>query len=371
MRRTIALVAILVVAAPVAQAQGPAPRTFLRWPHERADLSEVERRRLRDSVFLVNNFGLYQGSDAPESVYFHDGLDIVLPNGTPLYAIAPGYVRAIIGQPPYRHMIVEDAERPGWAWQYVHIDDIAFRVGEFVPDGAALAVVSFVGLEHVHLNRVLIEEGGSWNDVYALSFVQSIHLFEFNDTEPPTIQTPFRYFINDADLELRDGSPVRVSGEVDIVAAMRDGGQYAHGNAGSLRGYGDRLAPERAVVSIARGDRPNEPVWEHVAFDFSKLVLGFRRGFSLRDPDRVYTIFKFRPLVQTAPPGNYNRVFSYYVLTNRGNDEVEPRRIDAADGRAAWDTRALPDGEYVVTVRAWDAAGNVAAASDRVIVANR
>jgi hypothetical protein len=295
----------------------------------------------------------------------------VLPNGTPIYAITSGYVRVVFGQPPYRWVIVEDAEQPGWAWQYVHIDGVEPRVGEFVPDGARLAVVSFQGLEHIHLNRVYLEERGNWNDTYALNFVQSIGLFEFVDTVAATIETPFRYFLNESDEELRNGSPTRVSGEVDIVAGIRDGGEYAGGDLGVLRDYGNRLAPERVRVSIAAAARPDDVLWEHVALDFSRIILAFRRGHALRDPDRVYALFKYRPLVETRPPGNHDRVFSYYVLTNHGNNAAEPRRIDPADGRASWDTRAFPDGEYIVTVEAWDAAGNAAVERDRVIVANR
>lgn len=374
LRRLLILLPVLVVAAAAPVAQEPAPppeRVYLRWPHERPGLSDAERRQLRESVFVVNNFGLYQSGVTADSVYFHDGLDVVLPNGTPIYAIVSGYVRVIFGQPPYRWVIVEDAERPGWAWQYVHVDGIVPRVGDFVPDGTQIAVVNFRGLEHVHLNRVYLEEGGDWNDTYALNFVQSTGLFEFVDTEAPTIETPFRYFLNESDDELRGGTPVRVSGEVDVVAGIRDGGEYAAGDIGTLRDYGNRLAPERVHISIAAAARPGETLWEHVAFDFSKIVLAFRRGLPFRDPDRVYALFKFRPLVQTQQPGNYNRVFSYYVLTNRGDDDGEPRRIDPSDGLASWNTRAFPDGEYIVTVEAWDAAGNHAVARDRVIVANR
>ena len=384
MHRVVAFASVLALAAAVPVAQAPAPlppaapgapaeRVYLRWPHERVDLSDAERRQLRESVFIINNFGLYQEGQTPDSVYYHDGLDVVLPNGTPIYAIESGYVRAIAGSPPGRWIVIEDADQPGWAWQYVHIDDVVPRIGEFVPDGARIAGVSFRGVEHIHLNRAYIDAGlNNWYDPYSFNFVQSIGLFEFVDTEAPTIKTPFHYFLNESDDELRDGRPLRVSGEIDIVAAIRDGGEYTGGRIGTLPDFGHRLAPERVRLSIAAAARPGETLWEHMSLDFSKVVLKFRRELpSLRDPDRVFALFKYRPPLQTSVPLTFDRVFSYYILTNFGNNEPEPRRIDPADGHASWDTRAFADGEYIVTVEAWDAAGNHAVAQDRVIVANR
>jgi hypothetical protein len=67
------------------------------------------------------------------------------------------------------------------------------------------------------------------------------------------------------------------------------------------------------------------------------------------------------------------------VLTNRGNNDDEARKIVPEDSLPSWNTAErddagrprFPDGAYIVTVKAWDAKGNVATARDRVIVSNR
>ncbi len=58
------------------------------------------------NLFIINNFGQYQGADTKESVYFHDGLDDVLPNGTKIYAVDSGYVKSIDNRIEYYKTII-------------------------------------------------------------------------------------------------------------------------------------------------------------------------------------------------------------------------------------------------------------------------
>ena len=76
------------------------PEGKLPWPQHDPAFTRQQYEQMMSGLFIINNFGLYQGGDTRDSVYFHDGLDIVLPNGTVLYAISSGFVRASIGLPP-------------------------------------------------------------------------------------------------------------------------------------------------------------------------------------------------------------------------------------------------------------------------------
>ena len=226
--------------------------------------------------------------------------------------------------------------------------------------------------EHVHLNRAFLAPGGSWRDFYSHQNVLPDHFFEFRDTEAPIVEAPFYYFLNESYDMLPRGRPTAVSGAVDIVAGVRDVGEFGRGVLGG-RVFGDRNAPLRLQLSIASAADPARAIWTHTAIDFSSVVLNWRRPFGGRDPDRVETVFVFKPsLAQNTTAA------SFYFVTNRGPvDELRP--IDAADGSPAWDTEArdargrplFPDGEYIVTVTAWDSHGNAGSASDRVAVRNQ
>ena len=186
------------------------------------------------------------------------------------------------------------------------------------------------------------------------------------------MEAPFYYVLNESYDMLPRGRPTAVSGAVDIVAGVRDVGEFGRGVLGG-RVFGDRNAPLRLQLSIASAADPARAIWTHTAIDFSSVVLNWRRPFGGRDPDRVETVFVFKPsLAQNTTAA------SFYFVTNRGPvDELRP--IDAADGSPAWDTEArdargrplFPDGEYIVTVTAWDSHGNAGSASDRVAVRNQ
>ena len=350
------------------------PEGKLPWPQHNPAFSQAEYDDMLSRLFIINNFGLYQGGDTRDSVYFHDGLDIVLPNGTVLYAISAGIVSAILGVPPYyQTLVIEDADNPGWAWTYTHVRPVkTMKIGARVAQGAPIATIRFQGLEHVHLNRAFLAPGGAWRDFYSHQNVLPDGFFDFRDTEAPVVDTPFYYFLNESYDMLPRGNPTLVSGAIDIVAGVRDVGEYGRASI-AQRIIGDRNAPMRLQVSIASAARPDRPIWTHTGIDFSRVVLNWRRPFGGRDPDRVETVFVFKPSI-----ANNVTPSSFYFVTN-GSPVDELRPIHQNDGAPAWDTEArdangrplFPNGEYVVTVTAWDSHGNVGSAKDRVIVRNQ
>ena len=64
--------------------------------------------------------------------------------------------------------------------------------------------------------------------------------------------------------------------------------------------------------------------------------------------------------------GDYNSREFFHILTNSNGDQV----YDASDQDEAWDTTAVPNGDYVVEAVARDAAGNRSTASMTVTVNN-
>jgi hypothetical protein len=368
--------------APVPYVVRPADGT-LPWPHHAPHFTQAEYDGMMGDLFIINNFALYQGGSTRESVYLHSGIDVVAPNGTPIYSLASGTVRAISGSAPYYlTVLIEDADRPGWAWSYSHITPAPHaQVGTFVPAGQVIGRINFQGLDHLHLSRTFLKPGGSWGSFVSLANVDPMPYFDYRDTEPPIIEPGFYYFLNESHAMFPRGQPTLVSGEVDIVAGVRDAGEYARGRlprSSSPVIYGNQNAPQRLHVSIAAADDPGRPLWSQAALDLSAVIVDRRPGASatLGDPDRVETVYAFRPAIR--PVLDVTALFSYYFLTNRSR-AGEPTMIEAHDGEPSWDTAAVdasgrrlfPDGEYIVTVRAWDAKGNMAITHDRAAVLNR
>ena len=350
----------------------------LPWPHQRPNLSEEARRQLVNSVFVINNFGAYAAGQSQEQAYFHDGIDIVLPERTPIFAVADGIVRVAGGVAPNGLVVIEDADRPGWGWWYVHVSAFRVRVGDRVTAGTELAGIDFPnGLQHLHLSRGFMDPGDNWRSFATPNYVEPLSYFDYVDDTAPVVEKPFRYFPNQSNREIIGPSPLIVSGSVDIVAGMRDGGAVTRGLVGRTD-YGESHVPIRAEVSIASIASPNAPLWRHAAFDFSKTILRWWSPDRLNMPEIFYTLFKWRPLLASAPPGNQGRTTQYLILTNRGANHDGLRRFDPSDAEPAWQTdavdtagrRIFPDGEYIVTVTATDVRGNTTTERDRVLVRN-
>ena len=352
---------------------GPADR--VPWPHEAHDLPDGQRQSLIDELFVINNFSLYQAAENNRmESYFHDGLDVVLDPGTPVYSLVDGVVRDIFvsGGQGQSAIAVEDADRPGFGWAYVHVDAFRHRVGETVAAGERIAdVAEFGGLPHIHLNRTFVPGGRPWSALSSQHNMFADDHFSFDDATPPIVSTPFRFFRNESAELLAPGA---LSGEVDVVASMRDGGHYAHSKApGFPADVGDRLA--LSVISCEIRNKRGVVVRQWVV-DFTRLVLRWLPAqTSIYAPERVATFFKSH---LDIPGAVLNGEFlSHYILTNSAGvnppgevsieDQLESWRTDAVDGTGG---RLYPNGVYTVVVTAWDSAGNSTRVKQRVTVAN-
>lgn len=348
------------------------PVEKLPWPHQWPGISQSEYNNLVQGLWIINNFGQYQASEDQSTVYFHDGLDVVLDNGTKIYAVDSGYVKAVdTGTEYYYSLTIGDTpgNLPGSGWSYTHINHIQFRVGDYVRKGDYIADIHFMGLAHVHLSRIYVDSG-SWNDLRNVKVVVPDQYFNYVDTQPPAIETPFYYFRNNTNNLFQNTSPTTLSGDVDIVVGVRDPGEHAHSN----YNFGDRLCVSKIDYRIQMDD--GKEVFYQKSFDFSKIILGYE--WSQTGRDRVQTVYKHYKIFHPVIDNNFwNKTFSYYILTNTdGMGGVG--MIDPAAGNYCWQTAAVdssgkamfPDGLYRIAVTACDSAGNCSTATDEVRVQN-
>ncbi len=167
---------------------------------------------------------------------------------------------------------------------------------------------------------------------------------------------------------------MELHGDIDIVVAMRDGGEFAHSKDG---GFGDRLGVTRIEYTIHPAGRASE-ARRFQSFDFRKLRI--KRGSELAA--RAYTtglakiVYKHYALF--AIPPNGHQTFSYYIISHCPGDQP-PSELDSSFTNRCWQTAArgptgaplYPDGNYVITVTAFDSHDNRATKSMPVTVANR
>lgn len=338
------------------------PDGKLPWPQHVPEFTAAQYAAMQQDLFIINNFGLYQAGSSSDrnSMYLHDGLDIVLPNGTKIHAIEAGYVRSIVAAVlNYKYIVVEDADTPGSGWAYVHTDDFTVKVGDFVPQGKWIANVRFQGIEHIHLDRV---HGSNFSNYMSLTRTQPDGFFVYTDVDPPEFAGAFHYLENGTETRFPPGAPAVVHGDVDIVVGLRERGQYARRPNFPT---GDRLAVTRIEYDIAPVG--GVPVTRK-SFDLTTAHLP-RLG-----PGQEYkmaqTLFAFYGLFY--PSGNpawWQTGFSFYTITNSppgGRTGV----LTPDDAAESWRTADVPNGEYSVTVRAWDFKGNRAERSETVLVAN-
>ncbi len=346
------------------------PEGKLPYPHQNPEFSQQSYDSLVENLFIINNFGLYQCGEADEECYFHDGLDFVLSNGTPIFALKSGTVRANIGGNSfYRTLVVEDLDEPGFAWTYTHVFNFQVKSGEEVSQGQYLGVVNFQGLDHIHLSRARLREGGSWNNFRDLINIYPDNYFTFIDNDPPIIKTPFHYFRNNSNsIFQNDGMLDTISGEVDIVVSMRDVGAYAGDFIGNNGYWGDRLAVRDISYRILKDE---EEILDRKSFDFTKLEFAFHS----EKWKETLTVFKHANILD-IDAGSNNMFHSHYIITN-AKDNLQGI-INPEDQGLSWNTLELdslnqqiyPNGLYTIEVTAHDSNGNQTIEIDQVFINN-
>ena len=338
----------------------------LPWPHQRPGMTREEIEDLVKNTWIFDNYGSYHGSEDQKYLYIHDGLDIMLPDGTKIFAIKSGYIKSARNDgTTYGCINIGDTPgtSPGWGWEYAHVINFQVEEGEYVHRGDYIADVT---LNHIHLSRIHVSDG-DWGNKKNCAYHHPNQYFTYEDTIPPEIITPFIYFMNNSDEAFEEGSPPIVRGEVDIVVPMRDTSEAAQNG------------PIHYPWSIARieyeilGEHSVQPVYVK-SFDFTKMYFADWPG--MYEPF-VFAVYKphYLPAIQKR---DWQSLYFFYNITNTdGSGEIG--MVEFSCDQYSWDTRALdefgsrifPDGRYTIKVTAYDFKENFATALDTVEVCNK
>jgi|SRR5579872_394416 len=248
--------------------------------------------------------------DGQPEYSFHSGIDISAPDGSPVYAIDPGWVSLRVGA-------VVVSSPSGQVFGYWHVHP-AVRNGLFVRRHQLIGHIE-AGRGHVHLSESV---GGIY-----LNPLRPGGIAPYVDHTPPTI---------DNIVMVSDGHPadiLGVTGTVDLVADAYDTPPIAPPGA-----WADaRVSP--AVIS-----------WRIV---------------SAGDPVMAWrTAIDFR--LHLLPSSVFSSVFAPGTLQNRPSHPGDYRYYLAH----SFDTRRLVDGVYTLEVTAGDTRGNTTTATLPFRVAN-
>lgn len=297
---------------------------------------------------IAGTHGERRGTDGQER--FHTGVDVRVPQGTPVHVVRPGRVASPLGNGAVGTL--NEWVRIGDV-SYVHIRagrgregpvrDTARFVASYDPDGA---------LQRLRIKRgAAYETGEVIGSVNAFNHVHlgvgwpgddhnplALRLLRFSDTIPPTIAAGGIQFATEhgQPLTARTRGRLLVSGRVQIVV---DAWDQADGNVPWRR-----LGLHTVGYQVLQPD--GTPAPGHAS---PRITLRFDQlGAGAEAPRLVYAPGSGIPVYGNA------RTRFLYVVTNRLEAGV------ASVGY--WDTRELPPGDYVLRVHAADQAGNVALA---------
>jgi len=312
----------------------------ISWPIQPHDIS----------LPIGNSYGEYQYYGGLP--YMHPGIDIMAPAGTPVYAVKPGYVKAVLTTSAELHWRVAVGDSAGAAecdgWLYAHLDQTSIAVyeGEWVNEGDFLGnLVRWPVADFHHLHFVKIRHSGViWDSDWSFIGNPLDELTPIDDPDAPVFELAgdgrkFLFAQNQSTSYFSPEQPV--SGNVDIICRVYD----------YINHYDWRLAPYRIDYRVA-GDS---------SFDWVTLVC-FTGPLDFTN--NVPVVYRNDQACHTR--GDYDYRQFYFTVTNTDGDSL----IETADAGYSWETASFHNGQYLVYVRAFDRAGNMTVDSMPVSVAN-
>ncbi len=279
---------------------------------------------------IGNSYGEFQnyGGDS----YLHPGLDVLVPDGTPVYAVRSGWVKAVMTTHAELHWRAAIGDSPGTeeceGWLYAHLDQstIAVAEGDYVEEGDYLGeIVYWPGYDFHHIHFVKIRNSGQpWASDWEFIANPLDELEGIIDLFPPTVRPcygeyKFAFFENGTHIYFSPGAPV--SGDVDILARLHD--------------------------------INNSPSWGLAPYSISyeiyndTLTTGLIHSltFTGRLLDEIVSVTYQRD-AEFYTQGNYSMRDFYFIITNTDGDSV----IEISDTTGCWRTADFDNGDYWVKI---------------------
>ena len=297
---------------------------------------------------------LHGAFNDPREGGYHFGVDIAVDDSKPAQLAPPGM--------SHRIFAVESGEvhysRPGE--QALNCNDRRFEIGHFaywhasssLPEGTHVRAGQMIGWTclgewHVHLSEWALVNGQR-------TWVNPLHaggkLRPYADYAAPVIRAVYAYGPPElwwwpqtsGELAGTDGALTQLFGDLHGAIDLRAWVDDSQGDVGLYRDRAELAAdisPYRIWVQVRRVS-DGAIVWQRNAWQSDLLLAG---------RERLYAHFAARsrpPLSNDVCtlPGGCNGRFFYHLL--------------GSDDRYLWNTRLVRNGDYVLTLRAFDISGN-------------
>jgi len=313
---------------------------------------------------IGNSYGQFQCYyDDNCTPYVHSGIDIMVPPGTPVYAIKSGYVKAILTTGAESHWRVVIGDSAGTeeceAWMYAHLDQgsilgAGLSVGDFVDQSQYVGYTVFFpaeGFHHLHFSLIRYsgtdEAWANWPD---WPFVGDPldRLDADTDPDPPVFENAFgdqllAFSLNEVSSYFSEGA--MLAGDVDIICHVYD----------YINCYAYKVAPWGIEYKI-EGDTIIP--WTN-AICFSAELGNYGE---IGSEVLVY----YQDDNNCNSRGDYDDREYYFNMTSNNGDSV----IEYSDSYNCWHTADFHNGDYKIFVKAYDHADNVTIDSMTVAIGN-
>ena len=315
---------------------------------------------------IGNSYGQFQCYYLDDCVpYAHSGIDIMVPPGARVYAVKPGYVKAILTTSAESHWRVVIGDSSGTqeceALMYAHLlqssitDSAGLHVGDYVETGQYIGNIVYFPVEefhHIHFSRIRYAgTAADWAESGYWPFVgDPLDILDPNlDPDPPVIENAYgdqllAFSYNEVAYYLPAGA--ELYGDVDIICHVYD----------YINDYEHKVAPWGIEYKI-EGD--SSIPWTN-GICFSAELGAYSEIYS-------EILYYYQDDATCNTLGDYNNRSYYFNITSSNGDSV----IEYADILECWHTGYFHNGEYKISIRAYDHAGNEAVDSMYVIVTNQ
>ncbi len=312
---------------------------------------------------IWNYYEQHMGQGNLES-YLHQGLDIIVPTGEPVYAVDDGVVKCVLtlGGARYWRTAVSEVQASGQSegWLYAHLIEstIQYDVGDSVKAGDYLGDIVRWSEDwgHIHFARIK-DKGNVWyyeDDEWGIVYNPLLSMQYRVDDIPPEIkkdflQSKYAYSKNDNSGYL---SPNKLKGEIDLIVQVSD-----------YIGDAEWTIPAHETYYWIKNIPENNLI---VARTLGQ-VLNHEYDFYASQWFKSYAGLIYKHDEDLLATGWMENVRDYYhILTNNNGDST----VSLMEMNLFFDTAEYPDGDYRLFVEVFDAYGNSALDSADIVFDN-
>ena len=287
------------------------------------------------------------------SPYLHPGVDFLGDDYENVYAVKPGYIKAILttGGSAYWRMGIAlentSAETEGYLYAHLNQNSIPYTVGDYVETGDLLGTLypwGYYDFTHIHFGRISCA-GTTWNGNWWTTDNPLPDVVTILDTIPPVFENAYGSqlfaFRTESGTYL---DPSNLMGEIDIIAKCHD-----------IINSSWRVDVWDLRFKLHPSSNPGSTTYERYAFAYDMPLDTYIS--SSWDFLVLQTIYSRDATCYSI--GDYTDREYYHIITNSDGDSV----ITEYDQYENLDTSQFPDGDYILEVIARDCSLNETSAN--------